>query len=497
MSHVVYGTSVKDVASKERLEKAFSVQLQEKKPVFYVLPSHKWLQTARKKQPGLLVTTFDDIASFILKQADETYLPLSEHERSLFFQQFMREEGFIKEGEHFGKAQGYADTYGQVKRLGLEVTELPPALDPLTSLFTNYEEKIVSARQLLDPENMILRAIALLEQAPASINIALVVIDGYFDFSPLQAMLIKALKHAAVPVELYVPNDESFSIVEETVAELGAIGFTDARERSHKQKLVGQKEIIAATTDEEQWRGVMEDICLSKLPLERIGVLVVDESMNALERYSSMYGLPLNHVRKRPLSTTAIYAFLLALLKLRQMPSSRWEQLPLVEHVLKLYFVRGLAYAKQKHSFLQASTWNRGEWERLFDYACSLIWERPKRLVTYLEQLRNWLVNLPVVPYWEQQFELETDVRLRQEMADEYKAWQELISQLERYKELLNEKGLSELTMSHDLFIEWVKERGDRLHLFKERASKGGARGFYVARCWTFFRREIVYHWHE
>ncbi|TWI57134.1 PD-(D/E)XK nuclease family protein [Halalkalibacter nanhaiisediminis] len=474
---IVYGTHLKDIANKERLANVFSVQKEMKKPAFYVLPSHMWLQAARQKQPGLLVTTFDDIAQYLLKQAGYTYISLSEQERSLFFQQFMREEGVIFGDDiHIGKAQGYADTYGQVKRLGLALNDLPASLQSLYSLFANYEKKVVQERNLLDPENIILRAISYLQETTDPINVSIITIDGYYDFSPLQALLIEALKKANISVEVYVPTHTQLNIIDRTVAELVSMGFSDQRQEVSDVTASIEMELVAATTNEEQWRGVMEEITLGTLPLNDVGVVVVDEKngMKELERYASMYDVPVNKSKKRPLSATSIHAFLLTIIQQTGAIKTKWEQLPLVEHILRLYQVGGLVYAKQKQTFLQTGQWNDPDHEQLFEAVFQLSWKKSDRFVAYLRKLASWAEQLSVGSYWQGRFEVETDVHKLKELADEYKAWTQLVNQLKEYEKLLTEKGLEDLELTLDLFADWFKELGERTHLFEQRATKSG-----------------------
>ncbi|NEU29741.1 hypothetical protein GN156_02995 [bacterium LRH843] len=475
-NHMIYGTHVKDIANKERLANAFTIQKQKKMPAFYILPSHKWLQAARQRQPGLLVTTFDDIADYLLKQAGHSYISITEQERSLFFQQFMREEGVFEEEVHYGKAEGYADTYGQVKRLGLALDELPSSLTPLYSLFEKYEERVLLERNLLDPEHLILRAISVLKEMTDQVPVSLVTIDGYYDFSPLQALFVESLQKAGVHVDIYVPNHEHFEIIHGTVSELVQMGFVDRRDSCIDSVHSVKKEIVAATTTDEQWRGVMEDIRQSEYAPSEVGVVVVDErkGMKELDHFSAMYDIPLNAAKKRPISSTSIHSFLLYALKQTGGKQTKWEQLPLAEHVLKLYQVSGLAYAKQKKSFLHTGQWLQPEHEQLYEQLRHLSWEKNESFVHYLVKLEGWMKELPIVAYWESCFELESNVGKLKEAADEYKAFNKLLALIEQYRKQLIEKGLTEFRLPIDLFTDWIRELGERTELFVQRASKSG-----------------------
>ncbi|MFC0469378.1 PD-(D/E)XK nuclease family protein [Halalkalibacter kiskunsagensis] len=476
-SHFIYGTHVKDVANKRRLQSAFHVQKEYQNTVFYVLPSNMWLKEARRNQPGLIITTFDDIASFILKQVGLSYVPLTEEERTLFFLQFLKEE--VKFGEDdivSGKARAYADTYGQIKRLGLDIEEIPSSLIPLQSLFKSYELQIVNGRGLLDPENILLRAMQVLRQRTEQIQIAKLVIDGYFDFSPLQALFIEALKEVGIPIDIYVPNHHQFDIVDQTVKELLTMGFTDERAEKQHVKVTKKVELVAASTNEEQWRGMFEQIYFENESYEKIGILLVDERVGTadLEKYAINYHLPINRAIKRKLSTTSIFSFLLAAIENTCAPKTKWEQLPLIEQILRLYQVSGLDYAKQKQSFLQMGECQEEQHDQLFKKIHGITWKKNAPFFTYIQQLRRIMDQLPFLTFWEEQFESEENVQKLKEMADEYKALMKMDNRLQQYEELLQEKGLENLLMTHDLFMEWVKELGEGLTHFEQRASKRG-----------------------
>jgi ATP-dependent helicase/DNAse subunit B len=475
--HVIYGTHVKEVANKERLAKASQVQQEQKKTAFYVLPSHMWLQEARRKQPGLLITTFDDIASFILNQVKLSYIPLTEQERTLFFLQFIREEeAFRDELVISGKARAYADTYGQLKRLGIGIEQIPASLEPLQTLFESYEKQVINNRQLLDPENILLRAIQFLEQTPEQIEISMVMVDGFYDFSPLQALFIEALKKAGITVEVYVPNHPNLEIVDQTVEELVQIGFEDERGCENQEKKMLSRELIAASTNEEQWRGIFEEICLGNFSYEEVGILLVDErnGVEQLERYAKSYGVPMNKAKKRLVNTTSIHSFLVAVLNQNGALKNKWEQLPFVELILRAYQVSGIEYAKQKQKFLSTGEWEYEEHQMLFNKMSRLNWKQEDSFVHYIEKLRKLIEELPLQEYWERKFKEENQVSKLRELADESKALHQINIHLVNYEQLLHEKGLEHLKITHDLFIEWIRDLGNRLQLFEQRASKRG-----------------------
>ncbi|ARK31542.1 PD-(D/E)XK nuclease family protein [Halalkalibacter krulwichiae] len=475
--HVIYGTHVTKVANQTRLKETFSIQKEEKKTAFYVLPSHMWLQEARRKQPSLPFTTFDDIASYILQQANVSYIPLTEEERTLFFLQFIREDEMLRDDLVVsGKARAYADTYGQIKRLGLEVDHSPLSLQPLVSLFKSYEKETIHNRNLLDPENILLRAIRVLLDEPSQVEISLVVVDGYYDFSPLQALFIEALKKAGVAVNVYIPHHPALELVDKTVSELIKMGFEDERGSLEEVEVMVENELVAASTEEEQWRGILEEISLSYKNYEEAGILVVDESkgMEQLERFAKMYEVPINKARKRKVSTTTIHSFIVAILERDGRPKSKWEQLPLIELILRLYQVSGLDFAKQKQAFLQTGEWYDEKIQAFYEQVSQVRWKQQNSFVEYLKEIRELLEKWTFETNWINSMKVEEDVSKLRELADEHKAFTELKNELQTYEQLLREKGLGSLMMTHDLLVEWVENLGEKLHLFEARGSKKG-----------------------
>ncbi|MFA9459024.1 PD-(D/E)XK nuclease family protein [Halalkalibacter sp. AB-rgal2] len=473
MKQIIYGAEIHVVAHKSRLEATYKRQQETNNRAFYLLPSSSWLKQAREKQPGLIVCTFDDLATYILDQKEMSYLSLTEEERTLFFQQFVRDESMFDGEMNMAKARGYADTYGQIKRLGVGVQELEGSLKPLIPLFMKYEQVIINEKKLLDPENRILSAIQSLLNGKG-IHLSHVVIDGFFDFSPLQSLFIKALKDTGAKIEVILPN-ESFEIVEQTVRELEQMGFDNHWQPSKRSKQENKKKVIAATTIEEQWRGVMEEISLSSLPEEQIGILLVDEQdgLQQLQRYADMYHIPLQTPVKRTIETTAIFSFIKRVIEWEQRPLTKWEQLPIVEQVLKLHDVKGLSFAKQKKDFLENGQWLDERYKQLYDMVFE--WKRSDEdlFIHYLTNLLDWLKRLPLLSYWQEKLMEKGRLSVQQEIADEFKALELIVSKVEAELTELKEKNV-DVKVTFELFVEWFRAIGSSTSIFKIRGSKRG-----------------------
>ncbi|WP_088103647.1 PD-(D/E)XK nuclease family protein [Halalkalibacter urbisdiaboli] len=466
----IYGTELTMIAHPNRLAEAFKWQRQAEKPVFYLLPSMKWLQTARNRQPGLLFTTFDDVADYLLHQVGETFIALTEQERTLFFQQF-----FDKQHITQGKIRGYADTYGQIKRLGLTLNEVPESLNRLVSLFEAYEQQTYK-RNLLDPEHVILHAIHVLSESQDAPLISKVIVDGYYDFSPLQFLLLEALKRAGVEIDIYLPNHCKLEIIDETISELVRIGFTSNYKINENKLRTSEMEIVAATTKEEEWNGVLTDILVSECPLEEIAVLMVDERRDYEEfmRQAKVNGIPINRSKTIPLRNTRVHNVLLSCIQLTGAYQTKWERLPLIEQLLSVYFVEGLQYAKVKQHFLQTNEIVDEVIDAAYKTVLQTTWPKAASLSSYLERMHELIKAFAFELEWEKKSMAETNTVKLKQFILEQKALDVLLEKLSNYENELQEKSLTSFELDVDIFQDWFKEIGETTQLYIERGTKTG-----------------------
>src|SRR5690606_29306410 len=108
--------------------------------------------------------------------ANIQHRPITEQERVLFFYDLLnRTPHFLSEKELLLKAQSYADSYGQLKRLGLKVEETPEPLRELMEAFYTYEQEYLDKQQLYDPENRMMKSV---ETSISNFPFSHVVIEG-------------------------------------------------------------------------------------------------------------------------------------------------------------------------------------------------------------------------------------------------------------------------------------------------------------------------------
>ncbi|ADC48580.1 hypothetical protein BpOF4_02565 [Alkalihalophilus pseudofirmus OF4] len=468
-------TSFKDVAKIDRLKEACAKQQEEKGSVFYLLPSGSWLKEARKRQPGVRYTTFDDLAAFIVNEAEGEPIYLDEHERALFFQNMMKtDERYRSFNQNQSKVRGLADTYGQIKRLGLELEDAPRSLEEFMPLFKQYEEQTVHNQKMYDPENTVLRAIELLDnQKP---RVASVYIDGFIDFGPLQFILLKALVSAGIPVTIYLPIDQEFAIIQQTQKELTALGFQMHAETDLSAEPAEDVDVIAASTKNEEIRAVLEEIRMSPLLYEETGIIVVDEKDGAslLRYYAEQYKIPLNVPIKKSLDCSISFQFIHKLLTWDYSKTNRFELLPLIDQIFTLHGLKGIDYVKAKEAFLATGDIIHQESRELYQRIKEFNWRKSSSFYHYLKQLSQAVIQLELDGKWRQRQGQETRTSELKDIVFELKTIERLTELVSDYAEKLEAKHLTDLHMTLDVFADWVLELAKRTELFTARGSKRG-----------------------
>ncbi|WP_100373598.1 PD-(D/E)XK nuclease family protein [Bacillus sp. FJAT-45037] len=476
MQNVTY-TSFKDVANEQRLHDALNKQRQQSEPVFYLLPSSKWLKTARARQPGIKFTTFDDVAKYIVDQVEKDVTYLDEQERTLFFSNMLKTNTrYQKIRANQSKVKGLADTYGQLKRLGLSLSHTPHSLQEVRPLFAEYEQETVEQRKMYDPENTVLRAIDILQTE--QVKLSAIYIDGYVDFSPIQAVFLQALVQADVPIEVYIPNDQAHQVVEDTKAILLNMGFEQATD-TEKNTVTASKpvvNILAATTQAEEMRAVLEEIHSSEIPYDDIGVVLVNEKrgLKQFETLASTYDIPLQTPRKKSLNQTVTFQLLIMLMRSELSIQNRFERLPLVDKLFQMFSLRGANYAKAKAAFLKTGDFIDQEIAEVYSTIDQLTWPKKGTFLSYLTKVSELVRTLKLEERWLNAREKETETARLKETVLEERTVEYIEKMLVEYSHQLQIKQLTNLEMTHDVFIDWLKEAGAASDLYIERGNRRG-----------------------
>ncbi|WP_350345061.1 PD-(D/E)XK nuclease family protein [Proteinivorax tanatarense] len=451
-------SSLDDLASAERLRDFYKLQKKKKHPIYYLLPSVKWLNAARKRQPQMAFKTFDDVAELILRKSNASYLSVSESERMLFFQQLVSGDN-KGEKEDLYKGKAYAQTYGQLKRLGLKIDDLPKSLLNIKPILKEYEDKWVEDKGLLDPENRIHKAVSLSEKE--QLPISHVVIDGYMDFSPLQYLLLRCLYSQGIPVTVFIPDVKDAKIIDETIKNLMDIGFSK-RDEASSYYLNPKVSVKKAASTEEEIRGVLAEIdakVKSGADINYIGLLPADDSyMPQIERFCKEYNLPLKITKKASVSHSMLYKTLTLTLR-QQSFANKWEKVALVDQLFQLLFYDNQKYWELKKEFMSNGTLPEDVEEkflRCVSFRQSL--SSKVSLVERIGALLSFLDELELSKSWRENLKCGVDTKKGQQIRLEWAVFDALKGLLEDKKESLEGQGLVDLTINHNLFSEWLDE---------------------------------------
>lgn len=395
-------SSFAEIASRERLGEWFLYQSTERKPLYYLLPSVKWFQAARKTQPGIQFQTFDDLATLLLNTRNIPFTPLSEDDRYMVFYEILNQsELLLSERELVQKAKAYADSYGQLKRLGLTVSQTPESIEELKKAFDTYEQEYRERRGLLDPESRILKAV----EAPIpDFPLSHVVIDGFMDFSPVQYQFIDYLLRASVPLTIYLPALDT-PIIHETATTLKTMGIQVPDEVPFLKIKCTKTSVTKATTIEEEIHGVLESIAQEKgaESYREFGIVLANERsyLPELERISNLRRIPLNRAKKKRLKETNFLPYLEQLLD-KQENSTKWEQLPLVDTIAKLCFLPPTEFTKVKDSFILSGENSHDLISQLIEAANKFSAALPEKATTavFIKRLLGFLENSSLPSIW-------------------------------------------------------------------------------------------------
>ncbi|QOY34047.1 PD-(D/E)XK nuclease family protein [Anaerobacillus isosaccharinicus] len=496
---VVKSSPITEVANIDRLTESFNKQKELGKPIYYILPSNKYLQEARKQKKGMAFKTFDDLADLVLKKANIDFFPVSESERTLFFQELIARDKkrFLQKPEELRhKAKAYAETYGQLKRIGLTISDLPSQFKEMEAVFQEYETEWVQKQRLLDPENRIHKAVSLMRLE--SLNLGGIVIDGYLDFSTLQYMVINYFVSLGLDITVYLPAIEEAEILEETKTQLQNLGFEI---ENSKALMIGNAPSVAvssATTLEEEIHGVLQEISdnLAETPLSEVAILLADEK-NYLERVVKVAKekqIPLKRPLKKQMKDSLLFQFIHhSLLKHNGRFSSRWDFLDLTDTLLRLQFLPSFDYMTKKKAYVETGFLDEQLKEEINFYV-EFRKALPKKagLYFYLSTVKDLLEKSHLLTTWREQLISETCTIKLQQIRFEWKAFDYLFDHISKKMEMLANQGLKELEVHYHIFVEWLNEGLQSGSIFVDRAPIQGVQ-LYSFRDIALFKGTHIY----
>lgn len=494
--HVVKYSPLAGVANKQRLEGCFQKQKQLGKSVYYILPSNKFLQEARKRKAGIAFKTFDDLADLLLKLAGVQYFPVSESERTLFFQELMERDKnrYLQNPQEIRhKAKAFAQTYGQLKRIGLTIEHLPAHFKQLEAIFHEYETEWVKKQRLLDPENRIHEALKLTELD--QLNLGGIVIDGYTDFSTLQYLILSYFVKKGIDITIYLPLLSQSHIICDTEQQLRQLGFTveKGEEQLLEETVV---ELKSATTVEEEIYGVLEEIVEKQLPYEEVGIILTDENSykEKLLQVAAKKQLPIKHPVKKQVKHTLFHQFIYqSLLKHNGRFTSRWDSLEIIDTFLRLQFMPSVEYTVHKRMFIE----KQELFDKMQDEVDIFIAFRkslPKKasLIHYLKSVLDVLDASQFTAVWLERLKEETNTKKLQQIRAEWKAYEYFLTVIKRKIQLLEQQKLEHLHVHYHIFVDWLYEHIQGGTIYSERAPRSGI-NLYSFRDVALFKGTSLY----
>ena len=485
-------SSLTETASKRRLNNYYTKQKRLDYQIYYLLPSNKWLQSARRRQPGLAFKTFDDLADLILNKGNVKYVPVTESERDLFFQQLLNSWENKETHQNPYKAKAYSQTYGQLKRLGLTLDDLPSGLQNLKPALLRYEEEWVKEKRLLDPENRFQEALNIVD---IQLPLRQVVIDGYMDFNPLQYNMLKCLKDHGVSVTIYLPFIKDCEIVSQTIYDLKELGF------SMEEAIVSEPRnpkisVSKGVTREEEIHGVLGEIA-SRVkdgsPVEGMGIVLADDGYKQdILRLAPNYNIQVQLVNKTPIIESTLYKTLALLLKQNSF-ANKWEKIALIDQLQQLLILPPKVYWSSKKSYMLQGELLEDIQKRLdlcIEYRRSF--KRNAPLVDEIKGLLYFLDQLDLVNYWKERLLVEEDKDVGMKLRLEWMAYDAIIAIITKKRDILLEQGLESLTIDLNIFSQWLLELLRKKEIYVERKPAKGI-SLYSFRDVALFRGDCLF----
>jgi ATP-dependent helicase/nuclease subunit B len=491
--HHVLFSSINEISSEETLTKWYTYQSSNGQKILYVLPSAKWLTSARGKQPGLSFMTFDDLADFVLKEYSIEFSNLPSFHRHLFFQDYLLKNPSVKDMRELPfQSKAYADTYGQLKRLGLSIDELPNSLKTLAAAYHSYEENLIQNHHF-DSENKLITAIELLEKNKLTTPFS-VVIEGYIDFSPLQYELIHALVSQDVPVTIYIPRVRS-AIVETTTTNLEKIGFVIDEYGSIPKIKVEHKTILQAMSISDEIQKTLELIYDCKQMLgnyESIGIVLANEEyVEELTIWADEKGIPVKKAKKKPLNQSMIIHTLKQLI-VEKKTLTKWDKVEVISSISQLIFTGSKQYTKWKELYLEKTIMGPEVVQQMYNqfnqYKETLFFE--KNVMEHCQNMISFLKGLPLQSIWQDQLEQGQNHQRSLQISFEWRTYEKVLSFLEQC--IVHLTDLPVVNMKGSQFLFWLFNCLEGEELFLERAPIDGV-GIYTFRDVALFKGSHLY----
>ncbi|MEW9668485.1 PD-(D/E)XK nuclease family protein [Ammoniphilus sp. 3BR4] len=468
-------SKITEIAYTNRLKSWHKLQQKTGQPVYYVLPSKKWVRVAQKRQSGVAFATFYDMEKWVHELAGEPYFEITDEQRRILIQEIMLREHASRKGmeETKNRAVAYSHTYGQLKRMAWTLDQLPPRLQQMAAVFNSYEEKWLK-QGFFDPENFSIQS----AQATSFMPIGHLVIDGFFDLNPLQYQLLQSIIRLNIPVTVYLPQLPGEPILTETAHRLKSMGFLEHGTGPRSKPMLKHQRVIKATTQEEEIHGVLDLICqqAGEEGFSRFGVLLADEE-NYLDdwmRIADKRSIPIKQPSSISLSCTQLFRLLAMVLDDRDYRDT-WEKLEVLDSVLRLLFVTPQQYTNYKRDYLSGDAALPEEVESIFHGFIGLRSQLADEdtLENYLMQLVHFLEGLGLPAFWRRHLE-SGQTELLQRVCTEWKAYDQLLGLAQDKREELHAMGLMAMPVYYFTFKDWFMEGLQKEKIYQDRSPVNG-----------------------
>ncbi|MEK4565725.1 PD-(D/E)XK nuclease family protein [Alkalihalobacillus sp. FSL R5-0424] len=466
----VYGTSLSAIGSEQRVKQYADRMKEDHVTVLYLMPSGTWLNKARSTHYPLSFGTFDDLASSILDFHNMAFLSLTEQERTLFFQRILeasRQEDARSPRE---KARAYADTYGQIKRLGLSIDAVKESFPTCMPTFFTYETMLEDYK-MIDPEQKLLLAASLLRSGkdlPFH-----VVVEGFYDFSPLQFKLLEGLFHANVPVSIYLPNFQKLDMVEETLADLQTIGYDiHSFKVEELPKVTSTVSVVKASSNKEQWTGLTQQI---QQNTGKAGIVVRPEERDEWIREAKEQHLPTTQSTMIQLEQTSSFTLISYLLN---PPQNRSEHVALTTDILSFCRVKGTRYVKALYTLRRTGKTEIDRVDQLHEWISQRSWKQKESFTDYLQKLLHEIEELALNHWIEDHIMQETDLSALTDLHCEKQAIQTVQETLEWKVKEYEQYQLEDMIVSFEFFQTWINETFGSKELYVEAGIRTGIESY-------------------
>ncbi|RXT15385.1 PD-(D/E)XK nuclease family protein [Ammoniphilus sp. CFH 90114] len=469
---------VTEIAYPNRLKGWHKKQKQLEYPIYYLLPSKKWLRIARLRQPGLAFATFDDLAKLILEQSSKSYVEMTEHQRNIFMQEIMlRKSSTTSREERKHEALAFANTYGQLKRLGYTLEQLPTKFDFLRHVLEEYENKWTK-EGFLDPESLILEAAAE-ARSGMKLPIGHLVIDGFFDLSALQYQILQTMVDLNVPITFYLPDIPKAQMIQDTHDHLSKLGFVMNEVGPRSVMKLKEQKVYKATSIEEEINGVL-DILVEKSEetgWEPFGVILVNEKdyLENFLRIARNRGIPLKQPHYVSFEDTQLSRLLKLVLSRDYSRSNHWEQVEVLDSLMRLVFVSPQEFVDWKGRFLSKENCLPEEISLLFEAFIRLrsTFRDEMALADYIVHILEFLKEKRLVSHWKRRLVAE-ETTLLKTVSVEWKAYDQLLRMLEFKCKEIRDSKIGSVNVYFETFVEWFFELQKNLLVFQERTPIDG-----------------------